>query len=110
MDNNKVSLYCSCVCRPGYVDISTTLSRLPGRKCLEAIDECADRKSNDCSENSDCIDARDGYICKCRQGYVDVSPNITHYPGRICNSPKNNEYDTGKPQIAHQVSNDSLVN
>lgn len=28
------------------------------------------------------------YICTCRQGFVDVSSNITHYPGRLCNKAK----------------------
>lgn len=28
------------------------------------------------------------YICTCLKGYVDASPNITHYPGRICHKPK----------------------
>lgn len=84
--------------------MSTGLSQLPGRKCSEAVDECADTKLNDCSDNADCVDAREGYICKCKQGFVDVSPNITHYPGRVCNSPKGPEYyATGKPEIAHQV-------
>ncbi|VDM42590.1 unnamed protein product [Toxocara canis] len=81
----------TCVCRPGYTDISAQYSRLPGRKCVEIVNECI-TGDNDCSANADCIDLPDGYICKCREGYVDTSPNVTHYPGRQCNAPKSAEY------------------
>ncbi|VDN55231.1 unnamed protein product [Dracunculus medinensis] len=78
----------TCRCRPGYADISSSFSRLPGRRCIEAINECLDAKLNDCSENAICEDAKEGYICTCRTGYVDASLNITHYPGRVCHKPR----------------------
>ncbi|VDK17874.1 unnamed protein product [Anisakis simplex] len=81
----------TCVCRPGFADISARYSLLPGRKCVEVINECANGE-NDCSPNADCIDQPDGYLCKCRAGYVDASPNVTHYPGRECNAPRSPEY------------------
>uniref|UniRef100_A0A1I7XQI4 EGF-like domain-containing protein n=1 Tax=Heterorhabditis bacteriophora TaxID=37862 RepID=A0A1I7XQI4_HETBA len=29
---------------------------------------------------------------RCRPGFVDASPDVTHYPGRVCNRPKSPEY------------------
>ncbi|EJD74058.1 transmembrane cell adhesion receptor mua-3, partial [Loa loa] len=78
----------TCSCRPGFADISNSFERLPGRRCVEAINECLDASLNDCSENAICEDAKEGYICTCRQGFVDASHNITHYPGRVCHKPK----------------------
>ncbi|CAB3402805.1 unnamed protein product [Caenorhabditis bovis] len=80
-----------CVCQPGFVDVSTSISKLPGRKCVEAVNECANGKA-DCSTNADCFDRADGYECKCRPGFVDASPNVDKYPGRVCNRPKSPEY------------------
>ncbi|CAD6188433.1 unnamed protein product [Caenorhabditis auriculariae] len=80
-----------CVCQPGYVDVSASLSKLPGRKCQEAVNECANG-SADCAEDADCFDRPDGYECKCRPGFVDASPNVQKYPGRVCNRPKSPEF------------------
>ncbi|KHN76197.1 Transmembrane cell adhesion receptor mua-3 [Toxocara canis] len=63
-----------CECAAGY-------SRLPDGRCL-VINECEDRRLNDCAENADCIDQADGYTCRCRNGYADVSP--PGVKGRIC--------------------------
>uniref|UniRef100_A0A183D6A3 EGF-like domain-containing protein n=1 Tax=Gongylonema pulchrum TaxID=637853 RepID=A0A183D6A3_9BILA len=84
----KIRALAICRCRPGYADISSSFERLPGRHCIEAVNECLDSALNDCSENAICEDAKEGYICTCRQGFVDASPNITHYPGRVCRKPK----------------------
>uniref|UniRef100_A0A158RCP8 VWFA domain-containing protein n=1 Tax=Thelazia callipaeda TaxID=103827 RepID=A0A158RCP8_THECL len=78
----------TCKCRPGFADISSSFERLPGRRCIEAVNECLNSNLNDCSENAICEDAKEGYICTCRQGFVDASHNITHYPGRVCHKPK----------------------
>ncbi|ULU02771.1 hypothetical protein L3Y34_002395 [Caenorhabditis briggsae] len=80
-----------CVCQPGYVDVSTSISKLPGRKCVESVNECTNGEA-DCSNNADCFDRADGYECKCRPGFVDASPNVDKYPGRVCNKPKAPEY------------------
>ncbi|CAB3403060.1 unnamed protein product [Caenorhabditis bovis] len=77
----------TCQCRPGYADVSASFNKLPGRRCIEAINECSSRSLNDCSQNAFCEDAKEGYLCSCRPGYVDTSPNATHYPGRICTKP-----------------------
>lgn len=77
----------SCRCRPGFADISESFNKFPGRKCIEAVNECLDPKLNDCAENSVCEDAKEGYTCKCRSGFVDASANSNKYPGRVCNKP-----------------------
>uniref|UniRef100_A0A913I4D2 EGF-like domain-containing protein n=1 Tax=Strongyloides stercoralis TaxID=6248 RepID=A0A913I4D2_STRER len=79
-----------CKCKPGFVDISERYRKLPGRKCLEAINECSNNSLNDCSENAICEDTKESYICTCKPGYIDVSFNITHYSGRVCVKPNNN--------------------
>jgi hypothetical protein len=75
----------TCRCRPGFVDVSELFNMLPGRRCAEAVNECASKDKNDCSPNAVCEDTKIGYSCRCRDSYVDVSPNITRYPGRVCN-------------------------
>ncbi|KAK6023299.1 hypothetical protein OSTOST_10920 [Ostertagia ostertagi] len=73
---------------------SSTL-RISGRRCVEAINERSIKGLNDCSEFALCEDApafvdrtaKEGYVCSCRNGYVDASPNATHYPGRVCRKP-----------------------
>ncbi|CAJ0943046.1 unnamed protein product, partial [Mesorhabditis belari] len=77
----------SCQCRPGFADVSAIYNRLPGRKCIEAINECLDPVLNDCSKNAVCEDAKEGFICTCRTGYVDASPTPKVYPGRVCMKP-----------------------
>ncbi|KAM3722540.1 Transmembrane matrix receptor [Dirofilaria immitis] len=81
----------TCICNPGFTDISAHYSLLPGRKCVENIDECHSG-TNDCSLNAECIDQPIGYICKCKEGFIDASPNTTHYPGRQCIAPKDPHY------------------
>lgn len=78
----------TCQCNSGYADVSEKLNALPGRKCVEATNECLDKSQNDCSDNAVCEDASEGYTCHCQPGFVDASPNITVYPGRVCNKPK----------------------
>lgn len=51
-----------CRCRPGYTDISESFSLLPGRKCVMAVNECEDAAKNDCSENAECTDAKEGLV------------------------------------------------
>ncbi|VDM78062.1 unnamed protein product [Strongylus vulgaris] len=80
-----------CVCQPGFADVSTSVSKLPGRKCVEVVNECSTGKA-DCSCNADCFDRAEGYECKCRPGFVDASPDVVHYPGRVCNKPKSPEH------------------
>uniref|UniRef100_A0A915PRP0 Uncharacterized protein n=1 Tax=Setaria digitata TaxID=48799 RepID=A0A915PRP0_9BILA len=116
----------TCLCNPGFTDISAHYSLLPGRKCVANINECLNG-INDCSPDAECIDQPDGsmlkdlpesnnsfvlfikcdtsrfveviqrnvavqYICKCKEGFVDASPNASHYPGRQCIAPKSPYY------------------
>ncbi|CAD5230397.1 unnamed protein product [Bursaphelenchus okinawaensis] len=74
----------TCHCRPGFADISHIYGKLPGRRCVEEIDECQSEGMNDCSSNADCEDTKEGYLCQCKPGYVDASTNVTQYPGRTC--------------------------
>ncbi|KHJ82473.1 hypothetical protein OESDEN_17833 [Oesophagostomum dentatum] len=60
-------------------------------QCVEVINECSTGKA-DCSCNADCFDRPEGYECKCRPGFVDASPDVAHYPGRVCNKPKAPEH------------------
>ncbi|KAF7632829.1 hypothetical protein Mgra_00007760 [Meloidogyne graminicola] len=76
-----------CRCRPGFVDISEQFNKLPGRKCIEAVNECLDSKLNDCSEHAICEDSKESYTCKCKSGFLDTSPDARKYPGRLCIKP-----------------------
>ncbi|KHJ44769.1 EGF-like domain protein [Trichuris suis] len=78
----------TCRCLPGYVDVSENYNDLPGRHCKEAVNECMNRTLHDCSVNALCEDAKEGYTCHCREGFVDVSPDVDHFPGRACVLPK----------------------
>ena len=75
-----------CDCRPGYVDLrkSERLSEagLGDTICLlhADVDECALGLHN-CSAAAVCINKRNGYECRCPEGYSDGNPSE---PGRIC--------------------------
>jgi hypothetical protein len=64
--------------------------------------ECLDKSKNDCSDHAVCEDASEGYTCHCEPGFVDASPNIARYPGRICNKPKGPDF-YGPPSTLPQV-------
>lgn len=49
---------------------------------------------NECSSNALCEDAKESYTCRCKEGFVDASPNVTHYPGRVCNKPTTSDGNT----------------
>ncbi|VDN86863.1 unnamed protein product [Brugia pahangi] len=49
--------------------------------CL--VDECA-AGTHDCDNNANCIDTDEGYICTCKDGYIDESPDQSQKPGRVC--------------------------
>lgn len=46
-------------------------------------DECA-LGVHDCDANAQCTDTYDGYLCTCKLGYLDQSPNALTKPGRKC--------------------------
>lgn len=47
-------------------------------------DECKDPSLNDCPPTSVCVDQFYGFVCQCKPGFVDKSPNIQDNPGRVC--------------------------
>lgn len=74
-----------CLCREGYIDMSENPQTRPGRHCVPLVNECNDTRTNDCDrDNADCLDLPGGYTCRCKAGFVDVSPNPTRQPGRKC--------------------------
>lgn len=93
----------TCRCGPGMADISQDLASLPGRHCVPAINECLDKGLNDCSHNAICEDAKVGYTCRCRDGFLDTSSNITAYPGRSCVKPKSVQSASFKTQDPFNV-------
>lgn len=50
------------------------------------IPECDNPSLNDCDspDRAICTDTDEGYLCRCRQGFLDISPDISHRPGRLC--------------------------
>lgn len=56
----------------------------PGRVCSGFINECDNNQLNDCSPDAICTDTSEGYVCRCKSGYVDFSPNLHKTPGLIC--------------------------
>ncbi len=48
------------------------------------INECLFPQMNDCHPSAECIDKPDGFTCKCRPGFKEVSQQ----PGRDCKQRK----------------------
>ena len=59
------------------------------------INECAENL-HDCSPNADCVDTTEAYICKCRDDFVDESPELPSRPGRVCRPALIDECRLGK--------------
>lgn len=55
----------------------------PGTVCRRLINECMDSKLNSCDQNAVCTDLEEGYTCKCKASFIDVSPS-PNYPARVC--------------------------
>lgn len=102
-----------CACPSDYIDVSPDPARRPGRRCLRrtlilrfhiilpskhrfclGINECAESK-HDCSPNADCIDTPESFRCKCRNDFVDESPDQQNRPGRVCRPQLLDECRTG---------------
>lgn len=58
----------------------------PGRVCVLTEPICLDSARNDCHNQAICSETKneDGYTCRCRDGYVDQSPDTVQKPGRVC--------------------------
>lgn len=76
----------TCLCPPGFRDKSPDPLTRPGRVCIPLIPECDNPTLNDCDspDRAICTDTDEGYLCRCRQGFLDISPNIAQKPGRLC--------------------------
>lgn len=62
---------------------------------FSGINECKENR-HDCSPNADCIDTAESFMCKCRDDFVDESPDITNRPGRLCRPELIDECRLGK--------------
>ena len=47
------------------------------------MNECALGQTR-CSPDALCVDTPEGYICRCKLGFVDLSPNARHESGIVC--------------------------
>ena len=85
-----------CMCRDGFLDKSPSPKTKPGRVCEQRLltssfcinklserNECNDGSHN-CSPDAECIDLPDGYLCRCKNNFVDISPNPHVTPGVKC--------------------------
>ncbi|VDN35826.1 unnamed protein product, partial [Gongylonema pulchrum] len=76
----------TCECLQGYVDRSPDSKNKPGRICILTEPICLDASQNDCHPAAICSETKTGdkYTCRCRDGYIDQSPDLVNRPGRIC--------------------------
>lgn len=47
------------------------------------MDECS-LGTHECDSNADCLDTSEGYTCRCKIGFSDISANLLTAPGRQC--------------------------
>uniref|UniRef100_A0AC34GBJ1 EGF-like domain-containing protein n=1 Tax=Panagrolaimus sp. ES5 TaxID=591445 RepID=A0AC34GBJ1_9BILA len=47
------------------------------------VDECS-LGTYQCDSNADCVDTAEGYTCRCKSGWADVSADPQNSPGRHC--------------------------
>ncbi|KAK6036049.1 hypothetical protein COOONC_26446 [Cooperia oncophora] len=59
-----------------------TVSFDPATQAL--LNECGDKKLNDCDPSATCMDNPLSYECLCRENFLDVSPDPVKKPGRKC--------------------------
>lgn len=73
----------SCQCKSGFADIS--VGGEPGRLCRRRVNECAQPQNFgvDCDGNAICVDTEEGYACRCRPGFADISEYFNKLPGRL---------------------------
>lgn len=50
---------------------------------FSAIDECR-FNLHDCDVNANCTDTLESFLCVCKKGYFDDSPDKANRPGRKC--------------------------
>lgn len=76
----------TCECLKGYADKSPDIRNKPGRLCIVNEPICLDSSQNDCHPAAICSETEkpEKYTCRCRDGYIDQSPDKINRPGRIC--------------------------
>lgn len=42
------------------------------------------QSSADCDTNAECVNIFDSYVCQCRSGFFDISPDPETKPGKVC--------------------------
>ncbi|ELU18736.1 hypothetical protein CAPTEDRAFT_147203, partial [Capitella teleta] len=62
-------------------DLCSCPNGFTGNRCEIDIDECKERIA-ECHENSECVNLRGSYQCKCREGYYSIHPN--NQRGLLC--------------------------
>ncbi|VDO48651.1 unnamed protein product [Brugia timori] len=72
----------TCKCPHGFADKSADPINKPGRICSKLINSCDSPNFTGCqSKESKCIGTKDGFVCRCIDGYIDLNPAN---PGTNC--------------------------
>jgi len=85
-----------CACPLNY-ERATTKNNTSSTAACTVINECQFPQLNDCHPrlgrfflfyfryySAECQDLIDGFTCKCRSGFKDISPKANERPGRLC--------------------------
>lgn len=75
----KEFFFRTTICMSGTWNVNDVICRY----AVVVENECA-TGMHDCDQNANCIDTDDGYICTCKDGYIDESPDQSRKPGRVC--------------------------
>ncbi|VDP18830.1 unnamed protein product, partial [Onchocerca flexuosa] len=72
----------TCKCPHGFADQSPDPINKPGRICSKLINSCDSPNFTGCKwKHSKCVGIKDGFVCRCMDGYIDLSPAN---PGMNC--------------------------
>ena len=75
----------TCQCLAGYEDHSP--AEQPGRLCVPKQPICLNKAKMDCHAAAICQESSsepEGFTCRCRDGYRDISAEVYKKPGREC--------------------------
>uniref|UniRef100_A0A183ITS3 EGF-like domain-containing protein n=1 Tax=Soboliphyme baturini TaxID=241478 RepID=A0A183ITS3_9BILA len=73
-----------CLCKEGYLDTSPLPHSLPGRSCIPLQFKCKDENGSACDSNAECLHILGSFICRCKPGFYDASPDKLSNPGKAC--------------------------
>ncbi|VDN05892.1 unnamed protein product, partial [Thelazia callipaeda] len=72
----------TCKCPHGFTDLSPNPTSKPGRICSQLNNTCDSPNFTGCKSNtSKCMGTKDGFVCRCVDGYLDLNPAS---PGTNC--------------------------